>query len=73
MIAMRRLTVILLVFVAFNNLSAQKSEYSIGKIEWMNPWILSSNASGMVLNDVFLDDIHSYTDGALSGYFTGGD
>ena len=73
MIAMRRLTIILLVFVAFNNLSAQKSEYSIGKIEWMNPWIPSSNASGMVLNDVFLDDIHSYTDGALSGYFSGGD
>ena len=71
MIAMKRLITILLASVAFTTLSAQKYDYSMERIGWINPWTTSSNSSGMVLNETFLQQISSYTEGLRiqpSGY-----
>lgn len=70
---MKRLLTILTVFVAFNHISAQKQDYTTEKLEWINPWLTTSNASGMVFNDLFLDEINSFTDGTLSGYYRSGE
>ena len=73
MIAMKRLITILLASVAFTTLSAQKYDYSMERIGWINPWTTSSNSSGMVLNESFLQNISSYTEGEVSGYISSGD
>lgn len=69
---MKRLLTILTAFVAFSTAFAQKSQYSMEKIAWINPWTTTGNSSGLVLNRSFLSDINSFTEGGLSGYATTG-
>lgn len=65
---MKRLLIILTAFVAFNTVFAQKSQYSMERIEWINPWTTTDNSSGLVLNEALLGEISSFTEGSLSGY-----
>lgn len=56
-----------------DKLSAQsKMLYSQDKIEWMNPWLTTSNSAALGYNEVFLKDIKSYSEGSLSGYYQSG-
>lgn len=59
--------------MAFSSLGAQVSQYSMERIGWINPWTTTSNTSGLTLNESFLGETPSFTEGALSGYASAGE
>lgn len=66
------LTIIAILLISAPILGQKRIDYSKDKIEWINPWLTTSNSASFGLNETFLKEIGSYTEGALSGYYEGG-
>lgn len=69
---MKRIVLILIWLVAFTSASAQKNNYTFERLEWINPWLTTSNSSGLGLNESFLSGTSAITQGAIQGDYSFG-